>query len=77
MLLDDVQLCLFCVKGQVLESICKGPPVLQVLEREERSLGALLEEFCGVHKQKQHQLADWRQRYRPPQKYPKAPSGIP
>ena len=35
----------------------------QVLGREERSLGSLLQEFCGVRKQKQHQLADWRQRY--------------
>ena len=35
---------------------------VQVLEREERSLGSLLEDFCGVHKQKQHQRADWRQR---------------
>ena len=35
---------------------------LQVLEREERSLGSLLEDFCGVRKQKQHQRADWRQR---------------
>lgn len=35
----------------------------QVLEREERSLGSLLEEFCGVRKQKQHQRADWRQRW--------------
>lgn len=35
---------------------------LQVLEREERSLGSLLEDFCGMRKQKQHQRADWRQR---------------
>ncbi len=35
---------------------------LQVLEREERSLGSLLEDFCSVRKQKQHQRADWRQR---------------
>ena len=34
----------------------------QVLERDERSLGSLLEDFCGVRKQKQHQRADWRQR---------------
>ena len=36
--------------------------VLQVLGREERSLASLLSELCGVHKQKQHQRADWRQR---------------
>ena len=36
--------------------------MLQVLGREERSLASLLDELCGVHKQKQHQRADWRQR---------------
>ena len=41
---------------------------LQVLEREERSLGSLLEDFCGVRKQKQHQRADWRQRSSAPTK---------
>ena len=36
--------------------------MLQVLGREERSLASLLNELCGVRKQKQHQRADWRQR---------------
>ena len=61
-----------CLASDIeLEDVC----MLQVLEREERSLGALLEEFCSVHKQKRHQLADWRQRCR--SSPPESPEALP
>ena len=60
--LDDrsaLATCLDQVHG-IAPTVLTG--MLQVLGREERSLASLLDELCGVHKQKQHQRADWRQR---------------